>query len=333
MLKKLTTSLLLCSGLLLKDAAVFALDDTEKMMEPESLESRIQEVIQEYNLTEENIAVSYQNTVTNETYAYNDTTYLFAASTYKLPLNIYYYIMINDGQISPSDYVDGYVLSEAQKLSILLSDNDSSMALIHALAGYTDYKYLMLQTFGDSYFSVITNADPLTYLDNYYPSGFLLNVLQYLYAHMGDFEEMLSYMCSDEQNNAVYNTVRDEVTVYQKQGWTSSDNAVAEIVMCDEPYLAAIIVNDPSYRSPEILSTVNEVIYQYHLEMEDYNKTVNTYAEEMSEKEIVTDIDHSKVNADDFAKYAENTNIFISIVSIIFIIPITLSLIMTFIRN
>lgn len=74
-------------------------------MEPESLESRIQEVIQEYNLTEENIAVSYQNTVTNETYAYNDTIYLFAASTYKLPLNMYYYMMINDGQISPSAYV------------------------------------------------------------------------------------------------------------------------------------------------------------------------------------------------------------------------------------
>lgn len=332
MLRKLMTTLFLCSGLLLKEAAVFAIDDTQKIMEPESLDLRIQELINTYHLTDENIAISYQNTVTGETYAYNDTTYLFAASAYKLPLNMYYYMMINSGEISTSANVGGYVLSEAQRLSILLSDNDSSMALQHALSNYTDYKNLMLQTFGDSYFSDITNADPVTYLDNYYPSGFLLNVLQYLYANMDDFPEMLSYMCSDEQNNAVYNTVRDNVTVYQKQGWTSTDNAVAEIVMCDEPYLAAIIINDPAYRSPEILSEVNEVIYQYHIEMENYTENINSYAEELIDKEN-DDVVRIKEMEIDAQKVNPNTNIFLFIVSIIFGIPVVLSLIITMFRK
>ena len=333
MFRKLSASLLICCGLLLNEATVFVMEDTGKMMEPESLNARIQEVINTYQLTDDNIAVSYQNVITGETYAYNDTTYLFAASTYKLPLNMYYYMMINNGEISPSANVGGYVLSEAQRLSILLSDNDYSMAMVHALAGYTQYKNLMLQTFGDSYFSDISNADPNMYLDNYYPSGFLLNVLQYLYAHMNEFPEMLSYMCSDSQNNAVYNTIRDSVTVYQKQGWTSSDNAVAEIVMCDEPYLAAIIINDPYYRSPEILSTVNEVIYEYHKEMEDYNKTVNAYAEKTSDKENSTvSIKIKEVNVEP-QKYVPNTDIFITIASVIFIIPILLSLIITFFKR
>ena len=333
MLKKLTTSLLICSGMLLNGAAVFALDETQKMMEPESLDSRIQEIITAYNLTEDNIAVSYQNTVTGESYAYNDTTYLFAASTYKLPLNMYYYMMINAGEISTSANVGGYILSEAQRLSILLSDNDSSMAMQHVLGDYSYYKNLMLQTFGDSYFSDISNADPNTYLDNYYPSGFLLNVLQYLYANMDDFSEMLSYMCSDDQNNAVYNTVRDQVTVYQKQGWTSSDNAVAEIVMTDQPYLAAIIINDPYYRSPEILSEVNEAIYAYHTKMEAYTETVNAYAEDTTDKTSDVSLTRTKEMTIGAMKYSQNANIFISIVSVIFIIPIVLSLIITMIRK
>ena len=133
MFRKLSASLLICCGLLLKEATVFAMEDTGKMMEPESLNARIQEVINTYQLTDDNIAVSYQNVITGETYAYNDTTYLFAASTYKLPLNMYYYMMINNGEISPSANVGGYVLSEAQRLSILLSDNDYSMAMAYAV--------------------------------------------------------------------------------------------------------------------------------------------------------------------------------------------------------
>ena len=54
----------------------------------------------EYHLDETNFAVSYYNTVTGEEYNWNETAMFTAASTFKLPLNLYYYELQNEGKIS-----------------------------------------------------------------------------------------------------------------------------------------------------------------------------------------------------------------------------------------
>ena len=52
-------------------------------------------------LTEDNFAISYYDTVTGESYDWNETHMMIAGSTFKLPLNLYYYELENAGEIAP----------------------------------------------------------------------------------------------------------------------------------------------------------------------------------------------------------------------------------------
>ena len=54
----------------------------------EELETLLTEFREEYGLNENNFSLCYRDTVTGEEYRFNDTAFLFAASTYKLPLNL-----------------------------------------------------------------------------------------------------------------------------------------------------------------------------------------------------------------------------------------------------
>ena len=80
-MKKLISALL---AVLLLASPALAAD------EPDTLAARFDALRAEYHLDEKNFAVSYYNTVTGEEYNWNETAMLTAASTFKLPLNLYY---------------------------------------------------------------------------------------------------------------------------------------------------------------------------------------------------------------------------------------------------
>lgn len=51
----------------------------------------------DYGLNEQNFSLCYYDTVTGEEYRYNDGCFMVAASTFKLPLNLYYYELEQSG--------------------------------------------------------------------------------------------------------------------------------------------------------------------------------------------------------------------------------------------
>ena len=51
----------------------------------------IEEYMAEHGLNAQNFSMSYYNTVTGESYAFNDKKFMVAASTFKVPVNMYYY--------------------------------------------------------------------------------------------------------------------------------------------------------------------------------------------------------------------------------------------------
>ncbi|MEE8809477.1 serine hydrolase [Lactimicrobium sp.] len=230
-----------------------------------SLDARIQQFLDEYDLDEDSFSLAYYNTVSNESWQYNGDTYMFAASTYKLPLNMYYYLQENAGNIDPDEAIGMYTLSQAHYLSIVQSDNPSSETMMYALGSYDQYKDLMFETFGSEKYQEEGGIDPITYQDNDYPADFLMDVLQYLYNNQDQFQELLSYMSDPEQNNGFDNDLAQMTAVYQKQGWYDYVNDVAEIVMSDQPYLAVIMVDvEGRYDSAEICEAANDLLYQYN---------------------------------------------------------------------
>src|SRR5699024_2372353 len=67
-----------------------------------TLEDVMADFMADWGLNSENFAVSYYNTVTGESYAFNDTHMMVAASTFKLPLNLYYYDLEHAGSWIPT---------------------------------------------------------------------------------------------------------------------------------------------------------------------------------------------------------------------------------------
>lgn len=203
----------LCMALLLAlllCAPALAADDGDTL----TLEQRLNTFMEEYGLTEENFSVCYYDTVTGEEFRFNDTTFMFAASTYKLPLNMYYYEMEQNGQIESDALIGETTLADAHYQSMVFSDNDISVQLLYGLGSFRSYKDAMR-----TYFSMSDDQiDSSYYSGNYYCTAMMLDALKYLYEHQEQFEELIGYM-KQAQPNAYFRASRTDYEIAHKYGY------------------------------------------------------------------------------------------------------------------
>ena len=157
------------------------------------IEAVIADYMKENYLNERTFSCAYYNTVTGESFSYNEDHFMVAASTFKLPLNMYYYEMERDGLIESDAYIPraGTTLDVAYRESLVHSNNEFSIGMLYHLGDFRTYKTLMKE----SYFTMDEDAiDPLYYMDNHYCVHMMMDALKYLYEHSEDFTEMLDYM-------------------------------------------------------------------------------------------------------------------------------------------
>ena len=157
-----------------------------------TLEAAMEELMAEYQLTENNFSMSFYNTVTGETYDFNENKFSIAASTYKLPLNMYFYEMEQEGKIDPNEKFmwTGMTLSEVHRQSVLYSNNEVSEAMTAYWNNYYIYKENMRK-----YSSMpVEEIDEYYYLTNASCTRMMIDTLKYLYDNSDRFEEMIGYM-------------------------------------------------------------------------------------------------------------------------------------------
>lgn len=216
---------------------------------PEPLEARVEAFRQQYGLSAQNFAVSFLDLTTGERYGYNEETMMLAASTFKLPLNLYYYELQADGSIQGSDYIadTGCTLDECHRLSLVDSDNDVSLAMLYKIGSFYTYKTEMRR-----YFSMTDDEiDPRYYWDNYYCTRMMLDTLQYLYDNRSRFPEMLGYMLQAQPDSYFRQLLRD-CPVAHKYGFLSENeekpNGMIEndagIIFAAHPFLLAVYSED-----------------------------------------------------------------------------------------
>ncbi len=106
-----------------------------------ALADSIQTIITENGLDGSNFSISYENLVTGETLYCNELAIMTPASTYKLPLNMYYYDAEARGEMSEEDVIPGVglTLAECHYKSLVLSDNPSSEAMLSNIS-FTDFR-------------------------------------------------------------------------------------------------------------------------------------------------------------------------------------------------
>lgn len=210
-------------------------------------------------------------------YAWNDTTYFTAASTYKLPLAMLYYEMINAGECSLSDallyesyhyeeggticydYLPGSSISLEELLHcmILYSDNTAAHILYENLGGWQAFKEAAA-TYSDV---EIADTDSAYYSDdNIFTAAYMEDVLDYLYTNADNFETLLDDMVESMPDDYLNMYLGD--TMAQKYGqYDLAENAVG-ISMSGHPYSIAVYTA-LGYTGRELIGELNELIWQY----------------------------------------------------------------------
>lgn len=230
--------LLLASMLLALTAGVSAAD-----AEPaeDTLEARVAQFMEENYLNEQNFSMSYYNTVTGESYAFEDTHMMVAASTYKLPLNLYYYQQELEGEIAPDALIAGvYRLSDCHYQSLVWSNNEISEAMLYQIGSFQEYKQTM-RTFTDM---TDDEIDPRYYSGNLYCTRMMMDALKYLYDHAADYEEMLSYMKEASPQNGYFRKYVTECEVAHKYGSFEGAENDTGIIYAGQPFLLAVYTQD-----------------------------------------------------------------------------------------
>ena len=197
--------------------------------------------MEENYLNEQNFSMSYYNTVTGESYAFEDTHMMVAASTYKLPLNLYYYPQELAGEIAPDALIAGvYRLSDCHYQSLVWSNNEISEAMLYQIGSFQEYKQTM-RTFTDMTDGEI---DPRYYSGNLYCTRMMMDALKYLYDHAADYEEMLSYMKEASPQNGYFRKYVTECEVAHKYGSFEGAENDTGIIYAGQPFLLAVYTQD-----------------------------------------------------------------------------------------
>ncbi len=224
-----------------------------------TLEAAMENFRAAYGLHEGNFSLSYYDTVTGEAYTYNDGKFMVAASTFKLPLNMYYYELERDGQIAADAYISGAgtTLDQAHYQSLVHSNNEVSIGMLYNLGDFRTYKALMRK-----YFTMTDEEiDYIYYVDNYYCTRMMMDALTYLYDNSGDFEEMLGYM-KEAQPGEYFKAYVTEYEIAHKYGWFEGAVNDVGIIYTPQPFLLAVYTQDAPDsavcgRAAELLTAYN----------------------------------------------------------------------------
>lgn len=231
--------------------------------ETSELEQVVQTYMEENGLGEGNFSLSYYNTVTGESYAFNDKKFMIAASTYKLPVNMYFYEMEQAGEIESDAFIPrvGQTLDKAHQMSLVDSNNEVSIGMLYTIGeeNFVNYKEKMRK-----YFTMTDEEiDPLYYQDNYYCTNMMMDALKYLYENRDRFEEMIGYMKQAQQEYYFCSGVT-EYEVAHKYGWFDGMVNDVGIIYTEEPFLLAVYTKN--VYGEKILGEIAALVTQYNVE-------------------------------------------------------------------
>ena len=210
-----------------------------------SIEELIDAFREEHNLDETNFELSYYNTVSGESYDYNETKLLYGASTYKLPLNLYYYDMQLAGEITGDTMItQGSSLDEAHYQSLVYSNNELSYSLWRRIGDWPEYKMAMRK-----YFTMTDDEIPQNYYyDHVFCTRMMMDTLKVVWDGQEKYTELIDYLriaCP----NAYFKTYIDveQTPIAHKYGsYNGAENDVG-IIWAEQPFLLAVYTSGLSY--------------------------------------------------------------------------------------
>lgn len=233
-------ALALCAALmfLLCVPALSAQEDDLPDVSGKTLAELLDEFRAEHRLDESNFSISYYNTVTGESYTFNDDAFFYGASTYKLPLNLYYYDLRLRGEITGDTMITkSATLDEAQYQTLVYSNNELAYSLWRRIGDWPEYKRALLP-----YFSMDEADIPQQYYyDHVFCTRMMMDTLQYIWDGQENYSELLDDL-TIACPGAYFKTYLDPDTtrVAHKYGsYEGAENDVG-IIWAEQPFLLAV---------------------------------------------------------------------------------------------
>lgn len=262
-----------------------------------TLEERMDAFRQAHRLSEANFAVSYRDLTTGESYDFNETAMMTAASTFKLPLNLYYYEMEQAGEISPDAYLaeTGTTLRNCHRMSLVDSNNEVSIAMLYHLGNFRTYKDKMRK-----YFTMTDEEiSPLYWADNYYCTRMMADALEYLYDRQEDFPEMIEYLKQARPGSYFKKYVDDREIAHKYGSFEGAENDVG-IFFGDHPFLLAVFTQNAG----EDISAQAAVLFRDYTDQQAAVRKAEEAAR-LAEEEAARQAEQERLAAEEAAKRAE----------------------------
>ena len=214
----------------------------------------VQAYMDDMGIDSSQIAFSYKDLTSGQTYAMNDTQPMTAGSTYKLPLNMLVVDEVAAGKLSLEEQFDitntsyeykgehdNYVaafngamsITDMQEYSLVYSENTPAYALAERLGGM-DKAYSMFERYGRSKANIMTISGENKTTTDYY-----IQVLEYLWNNQEKYKDIL-YFIGVSFPGEYYKRYLNDLTIYQKPGYVREALNVDAIVMEEKPYIVAL---------------------------------------------------------------------------------------------
>lgn len=238
---------LLCAACLAQTAvpALAAEAYTAPDVTGKTLEQLMDDFRAEHALTGDNFEISFYVPETGEQYDFNETKMLYGASTYKLPLNLYYYDMQLAGEITGDTMItQGASLDEAHYQSLVYSNNELSYSLWRRIGDWPEYKQAMRK-----YFTMTDEEIPQNYYyDHLFCTRMMMDTLKVVWDGQENYTELiddLKIACPDAYFKTYIDV--DETPIAHKYGsYNGAENDVG-IIWAAQPFLLAVYTSGLSY--------------------------------------------------------------------------------------
>ncbi|MDR0890473.1 MAG: hypothetical protein LBM28_07545 [Oscillospiraceae bacterium] len=259
---------MLCAMLCL--ACIFALAPARAATT--SLDEQMAEFMAQNALDAENFALCYIDTVTGESYSYNEDAFFPVGRVWILPLHMYYYEREARGDYEPEYDEDGYLeeeftiggltLEECRYRSIIGGDEKVSAGMRNTLGNFAQYKQLVNDTYG-GYDSDLLPDEYFT--SNAYNAKMLITALNYLNVRPEFFGGLTANLRMVQKDDGIAGYSGGYSLVHLRG---EEEGVICDLGAVDaqRPYLLACFVK--AEKGDEILAQVNDLLCTYNEENE-----------------------------------------------------------------
>lgn len=249
------------------------------------LNNLIDNYLNEKKISKDNLAIYIYNFETTESYSLNPNKDFIAASTYKLPLAMYYYEKIWNGEMSSKSYISSasrdyepggatYNLPLGNSLDVATllhrmvrdSDNTASKMLYRNIGGWYSYKEKIKKYSKhdlNSSFDTVSNVQTVQYLGD---------CLKYIYNNQEMFDVLIEDMYDAEPYNYLNLTINNIAA--QKYGLYGSALNSAGIILEGSPYCIVVLTKLGGY-GENIIGDINRICYEYFNKPNKWNVLVH----------------------------------------------------------